>query len=114
MGYWGYKATESDSALDYMTWVAEGLEKLWNESTDHGDRMAVIYVLTQAPEIDGTDHRGLKKKASTYLYTYSEMINDRNLYGERQEEIDYLRGLREKLQETQGTTLFENLASQMR
>jgi len=107
MGYWGYKATESDSALDYMSTITEHLEKLWDGSTDHGERMAVAYVLTEAPDVDMTDYTGLKTKVATYLSNYVAMLNDRNADGERQEQIDYLEGLRSKLYFRQGTSLLD-------
>ena len=97
MGYWGHRTMESDSALDYMFKIIEHLNMLWDKATDHGERMAIVYVITEAPDVDMTDNCGLKNKASTYLYIYSAMLNDRNADGERQEEIDYLDGLRSKL-----------------
>lgn len=109
MGYWGHKATESDSALDYMFKVIEHLNMLWDKATDHGERMAIVYVITEAPNVDMTDHSGLKNKAATYLSNYAAMLNDRNADGERQEEIDYLEGLRSKLYFKQGATLLSNL-----
>ena len=96
MGYWGHRTMESDSALDYMFKIIEHLNMLWDKATDHGERMAIVYVITEAPDVDMTDNCGLNK-ASTYLYNYSAMLNDRNADGERQEEIDYLDGLRSKL-----------------
>ena len=107
MGYWGYKATESDSALDYMSMITEHLEKLWDGSTDHGERMAVVYVLTEAPNVDMTDHLGLKDITAVYLRDYIAMLKDRNADGEQQEQIDYLEGLRSKLYFRQGTSLLD-------
>jgi hypothetical protein len=56
-----------------------------------------------------TDHSGLKNKAAIYLSNYAAMLNDRNADGERQEEIDYLEGLRSKLYFKQGTNLLGKL-----
>ena len=74
MGYWGFGTTESDSALDYLGKVTEHLGKLWDEATDHGERMAIIYILTEAPLVDMTDYVGLKGKAVEYLTEYSDML----------------------------------------
>ena len=109
MGYWGYRATESDSALDYMSKITEQLEKLWDEATDYGEKMAVVYILTEAPEVDMGDYRGLKSKAATYVSDYAAMIEDRNIDEMRQGEIEYLQGLAKKLQTKQGTSLGEKL-----
>ena len=109
MGYWGYEATESDSALDYLGKVITHLKKLWDEATDHGERMAVVYVLTEAPEIDMMDYNGLKSRAATYVSDYAAMIEDRNIDEMRQGEIEYLQGLAKKLQTKQGTSLGEKL-----
>jgi len=105
MGYWGYEATESDSALDYMWKVMENLHMLWEKTTDHGERMAIVYVITEAPKVDMTDHSGLKKEAATYLSNYAAMLEDRNIDEMRQDEIKYLQGLVKKLQTKQGTSL---------
>ena len=109
MGYWGYRATESDSALDYMAKVIKYLEKLWDEATDYGEKMAVVYILTEAPEVDMTDSHGLKSKAATYVSNYASMIEDRNIDEMRQGEIEYLQELVAKLQSKQGTSLGEKL-----
>ena len=110
MGYWGYEATESDSALDYLAKVTKYLEKLWDEATDYGQKMAVVYVLTEAPVVDCTDYRGLKAKAAKYVQDYADLLEgERNAYGESQKEINYLIRLFEKLQSKQGTSLGEKL-----
>ena len=109
MGYWGYGATESDSALDYMAKITRQLEKLWDEAEDYGEKMAVVYILTEAPEVDMGDYRGLKSKAATYVSDYAAMIEDRNIDEMRQGEIEYLQGLAAKLQSKQGTSLIEKL-----
>tara|TARA_Y100000296_G_scaffold86457_1_gene126282 strand:- start:478 stop:840 length:363 start_codon:yes stop_codon:yes gene_type:complete len=115
MGYWGYKTMESDSALDAMFKVIELLEKMWDEATDYGEKMAVVYVLTEAPQVDGSDYRGLKAKAVTFvedcLTSLSKEALENNLeaFNERCEQVTYLQGLIEKLQEKQGTTLIEKL-----
>jgi hypothetical protein len=111
MGYWGHGATESDSALDYMWKVIEHLNMLWDKAADHGERMAIVYVITEAPNVDMTDHSGLKNKAGIYLHNYAAMLKDRNNDGERQEEINYLNELRSKLSSRQGTTLLGNLGT---
>jgi hypothetical protein len=97
LGYWGHESTDSVSALDYMWKVIEHLNMLWDKAADHGERMAIVYVITEAPNVDITNHSGLKNKAATYLYNYAAMLKDRNNDGERQEEINYLNGLRSKL-----------------
>jgi hypothetical protein len=109
MGYWGYRATESDSALDYMSKIVKYLEKLWDEAEDYGERMAVVYVLTEAPEVDMMDFNDLKSRAATYVSNYAAMIEDRNIDEMRQGEIEYLQGLVTKLQSKQGTSLGEKL-----
>ena len=115
MGYWGYKTTESDSALDYMSKVIEHLEKLWTEATDYGEKMAVVYVLTEAPEVDSTDYRGLKAKAVTFvedcLTSLSKEALENNLeaFNERCEQVTYLQGLVRNLLSTQGTSLGDKL-----
>jgi len=110
MGYWGYEATESDSALDYLAKVTEYLEKLWDEATDYGQKMAVVYVLTEAPVVDCTDYRGLKEKCAKYLWEYKGLLQgERNAYGESQKEIDYLQRLISKLWFRYGTSLGEKL-----
>jgi len=76
MGYWGFRTTESDSALDYLGKVTEHLEKLWDEATNHGEKMAIIYILTEAPLVDMTDYIGLKDKAVEYLTDYSDTLYD--------------------------------------
>ena len=110
MGYWGYEATESDSALDYLAKVVEYLEKLWDEAENYGQKMAVVYVLTEAPIVDCTDYRGLKEKCAKYVQDYADLLEgERNAYGESQKEINYLIRLFEKLQSKQGTSLGEKL-----
>jgi len=110
MGYWGYGATESDSALDYMAKITEQLEKLWDEAEDYGEKMAIVYILTEAPVVDITDYRGLKAKAAEYLWDYAELLgNECNAYGESRDEIEYLVRLHEKLQSKQGTSLDKKL-----
>ena len=110
MGYWGYEATASDSALDYLAKVTEYLEKLWDEATNYGQKMAVVYVLTEAPVVDCTDYRGLKAKAAKYVQDYADLLEgERNAYGESQKEINYLQGLITKLQAKQGTSLSTKL-----
>ena len=125
MGYWGYKATESDSALDYMFKVIAHLETLWDEANDYGQKMAVVYVLTEAPEVDGTDYNGLKEKAVAFVADCmtcldEEAIDDSGSIGDycedfnkRQEQMSYLQGLMNKLQVRQGTTLVEKLGSML-
>ena len=116
MGYWGYKTTESDSALDYMSKVIEHLEKLWTEATDYGEKMAVVYVLTEAPEVDSTDYRGLKAKAVAFVedcltsLSKEALENSIEAFNERCAQVSYLQGLVGKLQEKQGSTLIEKLA----
>ena len=115
MGYWGYKTTESDSALDYMSKVIEHLEKLWTEATDYGQKMAVVYVLTEAPEVDSTDYRGLKAKAVTFVedcitsLSREALENSLEAFNERCEQVTYLQGLIKKLQAKQGTSLGKKL-----
>ena len=121
MGYWGYKAMESDSALDAMFKVIALLEKMWDEATDYGEKMAVVYVLTEAPQVDGSDYRGLKAKAVAFVADCmtrldAEDIDDSGSVGEYCETFDerysqniYLQGLIEKLQEKQGATLIKKL-----
>jgi hypothetical protein len=90
MGHWGYKATESDSALDYLAKVTEHLEKMWDEAEDYGEKMAIVYILTEAPVVDITDYKGLKDKCAKYLREYKELLQgERNAYSESQKEIDY-------------------------
>ena len=111
MGYWGYKATESDSALDYMWKVSEHLETLWDEATDYGEKMAIVYVLTEATEIDGIDHNGLKAKAIAFVEDCMTALNTEPLensleaFKEKCEQITYMQGLIKKLQVREGTTL---------
>jgi hypothetical protein len=115
MGYWRYEATESDSALDYMVKITEQLEKLWDEAEDYGEKMAVVYVLTEAPAVDMTDYRGLKAKAAAYVAERTTLLKRKPLansieaFNERCEQITYLLGLVEKLQTKQGTTLVKLL-----
>ena len=138
MGYWRYEATESDSALDAMFKVIALLEKMWDEATDYGEKMAVVYVLTEAPQVDGADYRGLKAKAVAFvadcmtrldkenerlillvkakLVHFDEDVDDSGSIGDycedfnkRYEQITYLQGLIEKLQVKQGTSLGEKL-----
>ena len=115
MGYWGYKTTESDSALDYMFKVIEHLEKLWDEATDYGEKMAVVYVLTEAPAVDMSDYRGLKAKAVTFvedcLTSLSKEALENNLeaFNERCEQVTYLQGLVRNLLSKQGTSLGDKL-----
>ena len=109
MGYWGYKAMESDSALDAMFKVIALLEKMWDEATDYGQKMAVVYVLTEAPEVDGNDYRGLKAKASAYLTDYADMLENDDGTEFTKVEIAYLRELASKLQEKQRSTLMDKL-----
>ena len=120
MGYWGYKAMESDSALDAMFKVIELLEKMWDEATDYGEKRAVVYVLTEAPQVDGSDYRGLKAKAGAFVEDCQTRLYAEDLkklpVGEYCEAFDkryaqntYLQGLVWKLQEKQGSTLIEKL-----
>ena len=115
MGYWGYEATESDSALDYLAKVVEYLEKLWDEATDYGQKMAVVYVLTEAPAVDMSDYRGLKAKAVTFVedcitsLSKEALENSLEAFNERCEQVAYLQGLIEKLQAKQGTSLGKKL-----
>ena len=116
MGYWGYEATESDSALNAMFKVIALLEKMWDEATDYGEKMAVVYVLTEAPQVDGSDYRGLKAKAVTFVedcltsLSKEALENSLEALNEKCEQITYLQGLVRKLQEKQGSTLIEKLA----
>ena len=111
MGYWGYKATESDSALDFMLKVSDHLETLFDEATDYGEKMAIVYVLTEAPEIDGIDHNGLKAKAIAFVedcmtsLSKEPLENNLEAFNEKCEQITYLQGLIKKLQVREGTTL---------
>ena len=121
MGYWGYKTTESDSALDYMSKVIEHLEKLWTEATDYGEKMAVVYVLTEAPAVDMSDYRGLKAKAVAFVADCMTRLDEEDVddsgsvgdyiedFNKKQEQITYLQGLISKLQERQGTSLGNKL-----
>ena len=111
MGYWGYEATASDSALDYLARVTEHLEKMWDEAKGYGQKMAIAYILTEAPVVDMTDYSGLKERCAKYLWEYKQLLKgERNAYGESQKEIDYLQGLITKLWFKQGTTLGKKLA----
>ena len=120
MGYWGYEATESDSALDAMFKIIALLEKMWDEATDYGEKMAVVYVLTEAPQVDGADYRGLKAKAVAFVEDCQTRLYAEDLrklpVGEYCEAFDkryaqntYLQGLVWKLQEKQGATLIKKL-----
>ena len=115
MGYWGYEATESDSALDAMFKVIALLEKMWDEATDYGEKMAVVYVLTEAPQVDGADYRGLKAKAVAFVEDCRDELNKEALensieaFNKRCAQVSYLQGLVEKLQEKQGATLIKKL-----
>ena len=121
MGYWGYEATASDSALDYLAKVTEHLEKMWDEAKGYGQKMAIVYILTEAPVIDVTDYSGLKAKAVTFVADCMTCLDEEDIddsgsvgdycedFNKKQEQIAYLQGLMEKLQEKQGTTLFEKL-----
>jgi len=115
MGYWGYEAMESDSALDYMFKIIAHLETLWDEATGYGQKMAVVYVLTEAPEVDGTDYNGLKTKAVAFVEDCMTSLgkealeNSLEAFNERCEQVTYLQGLMDKLQERQGSTLIEKL-----
>ena len=56
MGYWGYKATESDGALDELGSWADQIEARWYELKDwtcdtHGEQMALIYMFAQCPQL---------------------------------------------------------------
>ena len=77
MGYWGYKATESDSALDYLARVTEHLEKMWDEAKDYGQKMAIVYILTEAPVVDITDYSGLKAKAVAFVASAARVAEER-------------------------------------
>jgi hypothetical protein len=110
MGYWGFGTTESDSALDYLGKVTEHLEKMWDEATDHGENMAIIYILSEAPLVDMTDYVGLKDKAVEYLTGYSYMlyvaeVGVREYNKQSTEEIQYLVDLANLLLLRHGTTL---------
>ena len=70
--------------------------------------MAVVYVLSSAPEIDGTDHHGLKAKMITYLSDYADLLDEDGTEFVTNE-IKYLRGLVATLQEEQGSTLIPKL-----
>jgi len=115
MGYWGYGATESDSALDYLGKVIAHLEKLWEEATGYGQKMAVVYVLTEAPEVDGADYNGLKAKAVVFVgdcmtsLSKETLENSLEAFNERCEQVTYLQELIEKLQTKQGTSLVKKL-----
>ena len=117
MGYWGYKTTESDSALDYLGRVAKYLNWLWNEATDYGEKMAVVYVLTEAPAVDMTDYRGLKAKAVAFVADCMTRLDEDDVddsgsvgdyiedFNKKQEQLAYLQELMEKLQSKQSTSL---------
>jgi hypothetical protein len=115
MGYWGYEATESDSALDYMSKVIAHLETLWNEADGYGEKMAVVYILTEAPAVDGSDYKGLKEKAVAFVEDCGDELNkealenDVEAFNKRCAQITYLQGLIEKLRAKQGSTLIEKL-----
>jgi len=115
MGYWGYEATASDSALDYLAKVTEHLEKMWDEAKGYGQKMAIVYILTEAPVIDVTDYKGLKAKAITFVedcvtsLSKEALENSLEAFNERCEQVTYLQGLIEKLQAKQGTSLGKKL-----
>ena len=92
MGYYGYKATQSDGAMDTIAGVATLLAEKWKEleirygtteelywkteeeRTDasgypkgHGEKMGIIHMLLNVPEIDDSNDYGLRKNAIGYL-----------------------------------------------
>ena len=119
MGYWGYEATASDSALDYLAKVTEHLEKMWDEAKGYGQKMAIVYILTEAPVVDVTDYSGLKAKAVAFVEDCVTSLNKEALensleaFDERCAQVTYLQELMNKLQERQGTTLVEKLGSML-
>jgi len=125
MGYWGYEATASDSALDYLARVTEHLEKMWDEAKGYGQKMAIVYILTEAPVVDVTDYSGLKAKAVTFVADCMTCLDEEaidesgsigdycNDFNKRYEQMSYLQGLVEKLQKKQSTTLVEKISSML-
>ena len=77
--------------------------------------MAVVYVLTEAPEVDSTDYKGLKAKAVTFVedcitsLSREALENSLEAFNERCEQVTYLQGLIKKLQAKQGTSLGKKL-----
>jgi hypothetical protein len=118
MGYYGYKATQSDGAMDTIAGVATLLAEKWNEvankfdtpfgtTTDHsgypkghGVRMGIIHMLLNVPEIDDSNDYGLRKNAIGYLVQRAdELANRHDLVQELEirKEWSYTSGLLEKL-----------------
>jgi hypothetical protein len=125
MGYYGYKATQSDGAMDTIAGVATLLAEKWNaletlygtteqlywkteeERTDasgypkgHGEKMGIIHMLLNVPEIDDSNYYGLRKNAIGYLVQRAdELANRHDLVQELEirKEWSYTSGLLEKL-----------------
>jgi hypothetical protein len=110
MGYYGYKATQSDGAMDTIAGVATLLAEKWNaletlygtteqlywkteeERTDasgypkgHGEKMGIIHMLLNVPEVDDSNDYGLRNNAIGYLVArVDELANGHNLVQERE------------------------------
>ena len=102
MGYWGYKATESDGALDMLGDLASYLEEKWDEYAEeaktsvfhnyHGELMGIISLLIESDSLDKINFTNLRSKAVFYLNSYIFFLKDPDTYSEdKEEELAYLR-----------------------
>jgi len=107
MGYWGYKATESDGALDMLGNIADYLDTKWEELLGdsgkygnnvnfdyHGDVMGIVTLLVESDNLDKINFTDLRSKAIFYLNSYIYALKNPDYYCEEKDEvIEYYKGL---------------------
>ena len=114
MGYWGYKATESDGALDELGSWAALIEARWYELKDwtcdpHGEQMALIYMFAQCPQLAQATRTSdeLRGQMLKYLDNYLEACRQDSVDGNRADEMVYIMSLEQDLLRRESTGLID-------
>ena len=114
MGYWGYKATESDGALDERGSWADQIEARWYELEDwtcdtHGEQMALIYMFAQCPQMAQATNTAdeIRGQMVKYLNNYLEICKQDSVEGSRAEEMVYIMSLEQDLLRRESTGLLD-------
>ena len=114
MGYWGYKATESDGALDELGTWADQIEARWYKLEDwpcvtHGEQMALIYMFAQCPQMAQATYTAdmLRVRMVKYLDNYLKICKQDSGDGSRAEEMVYIISLQQDLLRRESTGLLD-------
>ena len=114
MGYWGYKATESDGALDELGSWADQIEARWYELEDwtcdtHGEQMALIYMFAQCPQMAQATNTAdeIRGQMVKYLNNYLRTCKQDSVDGSRAEEMVYIMSLEQDLLRRESTGLID-------